>query len=464
MINFAALYFLFIPFLILHWVAYTGSALVSLLNRKPEFSAQSSECAYSAGGWPAFQLPKRIRSRQRLVRFSPDRKRSLKLNSLSTRIYGGYEAPRSTYLYTAYVNTTFADGNFIDCTGSIVDCRRILTAAHCFQRDNDSISNITVRLGQFRNTGALYTAASAHIHRRFAPHPPQEDVALLTVVGTFRGAYRYVSLLNWTDEPPLYVRTAGFGRTESQFHSPVLLETTQRTQNFSFCQSKYMDLEYDERIEEFTASQALCVTDPAYPVSGNRSFCFGDSGGPVFVKKRGRMLQLGVVSFGPVMYPCNYSKSVDWAVNLKSYINDIQEHLSRNFTNWRQVLWFTSHKPRSSILNCNDRLAPSALKQTKLNMRMRAKKHLRFWRICHFFAHIFVDDLWLSFMLVLSYRCISHFSQSSASDRAPWCPFSAVRYWPYMHVSCEGQLFVVVFKFASMSCVKQIVRLPGYAR
>lgn len=99
------------------------------------------------------------------------------------KIIGGYAAPASTYVHVAHIRTIKSDGKVYACSGTILSPTTVLSAAHCFQSDNNGIkvSAAVIRVGALSNRGTTYTVKSIVVLKRYRGVLFGHDVALVTL-------------------------------------------------------------------------------------------------------------------------------------------------------------------------------------------------------------------------------------------------------------------------------------------
>lgn len=256
----------------------------------------------------------------------------------SSRITGGYPAPYNTTLYTVQVVMYQKNGDSFGCSGSILDSQRILTAAHCFMKYGYrlTVKSAHALIGQNVAHGKRYNVKYVDIFRRFFPPDNQNDVAILTIDGVFQQPYKAVMLPSCEGcqiKPLSFVFAAGYGNTDDNKTSTTILQETGLTvQSYDTCLKRYSELAKKNVTKSFHEARVLCATDPQYPSVGKKSVCFGDSGGPLFIKKATGMEQIGITSFGTKT--CTSPGSIEWFVNVTSYVPFIKEHMQDNDYWW----------------------------------------------------------------------------------------------------------------------------------
>lgn len=265
--------------------------------------------------------------------FQPPLSDTFKFNS--SRIAGGYFVSNMVAKRLAYVYVQFFSSDAAVCSGSILNSRLILCAAHCFggTKSRFDVSATHVRIGRYNDRGRWYPAESVYIHKYFNLSSFQNDVALIRIAEKFKTPYGTVRLPNSNFELPVKstVYAAGFGRTSHNGpSSSEALEVKLRYQNYYRCRRVHPYAEY----KYWSPRRILCATDPNYPNNTGSDTCRGDSGGPLYLKRRSTIIQQGITSFGE---KCAVKGSVVWYTNLKTYTRIIRLFANGTDDHWRNV-------------------------------------------------------------------------------------------------------------------------------
>lgn len=205
-----------------------------------------------------------------------------------TKIVGGTAVTASDQIAKSTVALVLPDGNAF-CTGSLIAPRLVVTASHCVEGYEESALYVNFGLkakpGSYTATNLRY--ATKYIQHEayntdamdaeFATEPPN-DIAVLILNKAAPAGYAPVKALTTAD--PLTVgetlTLAGFGLTHwSRGTSGVLRK----------------------------AELKLTKTDSVakeiwFGDTPGKSACMGDSGGPAFVKRNGKLVLVGVTSRG----------------------------------------------------------------------------------------------------------------------------------------------------------------------
>jgi hypothetical protein len=239
-------------------------------------------------------------------------------DEVGTRIVGGEYASRGDYPWFT------ADGS-IQCGGSLVSSKHVLTAAHC--ADAFGVGTNVYPGTLCLAASNCYQAREEIIISKWSPHPSYSVIDTDEyLVGYLSNDFAIITLASETNLPTVkmdltgvsssYTRdnklwTMGFGVTEqggtSQPSILKHLEVTYVPQRV--CQVPYGPI----------GMNAMCAADPGTTWEDS---CQGDSGGPLYDKKRD--LLVGVVSFGygcaKKQYPGVYARVSEQATWIKDTI------------------------------------------------------------------------------------------------------------------------------------------------
>lgn len=163
------------------------------------------------------------------------------------------------------------------CTGSIISSNYILTAAHCVDDDPKSIKII------FENDIKKMNTENTRIADKFIQHPNwgkhnrtgEGDLALIHFKGKIPNGHSITKLAANNFKPEQFQKTnlLGYGVTNGLKRSGAGVLRQTKTEII------------DQR------------SDTEYVLDGKTtSVCFGDSGGPAFIKNKNEFFQWGVAS------------------------------------------------------------------------------------------------------------------------------------------------------------------------
>ena len=216
---------------------------------------------------------------------------ALALPASASAVVGGTSAKSGTYAYTVAVGDTA--GSF--CGGMLIAPRVVLTAAHCLTERRTPLASLRVLVGTPNIGGELTTQAAAHVlgasavivHPKFSERSLHYDAALI-VLDRAVADVPIISLATASPVAGSKVRAAGWGKTgENASSLPSRLRTvTLEIGATSECRRG------NAALGGYFAPSMLCASMPG------RDTCAGDSGGPLVGSVAGRVMLIGITSFG----------------------------------------------------------------------------------------------------------------------------------------------------------------------
>ncbi|KAH9502978.1 Plasma kallikrein [Bulinus truncatus] len=209
-----------------------------------------------------------------------------------SRVIGGHPAKECEFPWMVAVSV----GNFF-CGGTIVDSRRIVSAAHCFlnryTQELAKLSSVTVKVGSSnRNKTKPYFVQSITLHPRYKHSYKDYDVAVLTLSESlvFTNCTAPICLPSVGEDArdTSYCQAAGWGLIFDTAKSlPYeLMKVLLPVVDNSLCLRTYGSLVFNDL--------KICAGDMYY---GGIDTCDGDSGGPLMCFDDGRYVLHGITSF-----------------------------------------------------------------------------------------------------------------------------------------------------------------------
>jgi len=199
-------------------------------------------------------------------------------------IVGGEQASEGQYPFMA----SLQDGDFHFCGGSVVAPQWVLTAAHCVVDAQPSDQDVVVGKTNLAGPGGQRVdVAEIHVHPGYDGAGP--DAALLKLATPVSVPSIATATADDLEADGTMVTVAGWG-TEF-FGAPVTPTQLKRAD------VKVVD---DERCAGMTGN-GLAGFDGSIEICAEELLadsCQGDSGGPLFHEANGRLVQIGIVSWG----------------------------------------------------------------------------------------------------------------------------------------------------------------------
>jgi trypsin len=228
--------------------------------------------------------------------------------SPSHAVVGGSQVQVGAYRFMAYLTGTDQHNESYTCGGTLIDRDSVLTAAHCLAgaANVDVIVGATeVGVGQgIVRDGVAYAIPNKDSY----PGPngvgaPRYDVGVLQLnqpVTGIRPIHLATAKQNALEQEGKVATVAGWGKTTRGSGNAV---DWLRKARITIKGDKYGEEAYNYKVPTKRYVPSIMIAAGTYKSGATR----GDSGGPLFVKKRGRPpTQIGIVSWGdekPVL--CN---------------------------------------------------------------------------------------------------------------------------------------------------------------
>ncbi len=206
-------------------------------------------------------------------------KEKQKTRGVEPEVIGGSGVNQGRYTFMAFVNA----GDF-QCGGSLVAPSFVMTAAHCATEDGSTTeipaSAYTIGIGRANlgelGAGNVWSVVDVTVHPDWDPVTFENDVAILELSSPVPAAIAtpipIVGPANTAfDGAGAYATVAGWGETERGYGSNQLLEASLRMVGDGGCKVAYGG--------EVYSGVMICAT------AKGKDSCYGDSGGPLFVKE-----------------------------------------------------------------------------------------------------------------------------------------------------------------------------------
>ncbi|XP_039432139.1 melanization protease 1-like [Culex pipiens pallens] len=257
-------------------------------------------------------------------------------DNLGDRIFGGNKTEIDQFPWTVALEYRNKNPPSVDCGGSLINTRYVITAAHCVQhvRKEDLIA----RLGEYDlesdldcdgpdncNLEVIY-AKIAEIKIHFKFRYKQNDIALLKLQNALpEDYYDYFLPICLPQSAELEenlfidrnVTVVGWGSTGNETRSRFKMQTDLVTTSVEECQNDFQLALVAQKVHP----NHICAKSATELKQGT---CGGDSGGPLMTSVNGNWYLIGVVSLGP---PCGKSTLPGVYTRVTSHMSWIKENL-----------------------------------------------------------------------------------------------------------------------------------------
>ncbi|KAJ8719666.1 hypothetical protein PYW08_011841 [Mythimna loreyi] len=215
-----------------------------------------------------------------------------------SRIVGGSASSLGQFPYQAGLLINFILNRQGACGGSLLNARRVLTAAHCWFDGITQARSLTVVLGSIRlfSGGTRLDSSTVVMHPNWDVSRIRNDVAVISLPSSvsFTNTIAPIALPSGNELNNQFAGAtavaSGFGRTRdgedlsvNQFLSHVSLPVISN----AVCRQATILFQI-----------LIHATNVCTSGAGGRGTCQGDSGGPLVVNSNGRNILIGVTSFG----------------------------------------------------------------------------------------------------------------------------------------------------------------------
>ncbi|CAB3247288.1 unnamed protein product [Arctia plantaginis] len=304
-----------LAFILIGLVAH--AALGSMFSKDP--ISIKNNFVYGYLSTVGFQLATKIRqAEEEPFKLSPKQEPSMEPSS---RIVEGFAAKLGDFPYQAGLIADVTGGLSV-CGGSLLNERRVLTAAHCWHDGQQQARGFVVVLGSLTlfSGGIRIQTSKVVMHNKYNPVTKRNDIAMIYLSKTIRfsNIISPIALPSRKDVNKNFVGdtaiASGFGLTRDgeKLHSKTFL---------SFVKLKVISNSQCRQGFQIVRRSNICSKG----VRGE-NVCGGDSGGPLVITRRKKRILIGVTSFGTTRRCQNSLPSaftrvtsyIDWINNLLS--------------------------------------------------------------------------------------------------------------------------------------------------
>ncbi|CAG4984061.1 unnamed protein product [Colias eurytheme] len=208
-----------------------------------------------------------------------------------SRIVGGSAAALGAYPYIGGLVITLTTGSTSVCGSSLLNNRRLVTAAHCWRTFSSQARQFTVVLGStlLFSGGTRIATSDVEMHASYNMITLANDIAIIRInTVTFSNSIQPISLASGSnDYAGTWANAAGFGRTSDSAgisSGAFLSHVSLRIITNAECRNTFGSTIIDS---------TLCTSG-----ENGRSTCGGDSGGPLAIGSATSATLVGITSFG----------------------------------------------------------------------------------------------------------------------------------------------------------------------
>ncbi|XP_060807573.1 trypsin CFT-1 [Amyelois transitella] len=244
----------------------------------------------------------------------------------TNRIVGGSETTIQQYPFAIQLLVN----SQLQCGGSLLTLRHVLTAAHCFYDGNNNLiapSVFSVRAGSTRlsSGGSVVRLSMYIVHPSYNPFTYDNDIAVIVLRSRLRASTSLnivgVPMQGYAVPDNSTVVHVGWGRTHPAIQAPseILRHVAVYVVNNSLCAQRYREIYLMPGVPATVTQNMICagVLDV-----GGRDACQGDSGGPLLFNNS----LVGVTSWG---YGCAEPRYPGVSARVSSYTNWINATITR---------------------------------------------------------------------------------------------------------------------------------------
>ncbi|PVU98328.1 hypothetical protein BB559_001654 [Furculomyces boomerangus] len=238
--------------------------------------------------------------------------------SRGKRIVGGVPVIEGNHSFAVLISD-IVTGDY--CSGVLLSDEWVVTAAHCVE--NSEFGDIRVHYGSTVYKSMKHElAGSITIHPEFNIVDYSNDIALIKVQNSIDpNDAKPIKIYKNEISENQTLSVVGWGITDPDSdYSKVLMETSEKVISKEKCKEIYsaFDGEY--------AKNVICTGD----LNGKGS-CYGDSGGPLFIKTESGDYLVGIVSNGSAKDErYKYMCVVKDSVNLYTHVSKYTDFITKN--------------------------------------------------------------------------------------------------------------------------------------